>query len=97
MNIQEIMQSGSNVSFNVNAHELRAFADYLIRSTKEEFEDINAAKSVEEYITPNDVCKKLRVTRPTLWRWANNGYLVPVEIGGKRLYKKSEIDIILQK
>ena len=37
------------------------------------------------------------VDRSTLWRWAKTGYLIPAEVGGKRLYKQSDIDIILNK
>ena len=73
------------------------FANHLIRSTKEELENTILAKKKETYVTPDEVSVQLRVDRSTLWRWAKTGYLIPIEVGGKRLYKQSDIDIILNK
>lgn len=39
MLIQEIIQSGANVSITVGTNDLLQFADHLIRSTKEELEN----------------------------------------------------------
>ena len=98
MSIQEIMSlGGSKISANVNFEDLKAFADYLIQKTKEEVEESILAKKKETFVKPKDACKQLQVDRSTLWRWAKTGYLIPAEVGGKRLYKQSEIDIILRK
>ena len=35
------------------------------------------------------------VSRTTLWNWRKEGYLVPIEIGGKYRYKLSDINTIL--
>ncbi len=36
------------------------------------------------------------VGKTTLWRWAKQKYLTPVEIGGKRRYKMSEVKRLLE-
>lgn len=97
MSIQEIIQSGANVSITVGANDLVQFANHLIRSTKEELETSISAKQKETYLTLDEVKSLLHVDRSTLWRWAKTGYLIPAEVGGKRFYKKSEIDAILNK
>ncbi len=97
MSIQEIIQSGANVSITVGANDLIQFANHLIRSTKEELESSIAAKQNESYLTPDEVAGIFHVDRSTLWRWAKIGYLIPAEVGGRRFYKKSEIDAILNK
>lgn len=97
MSIQEIIQSGANVSITVGTNDLLQFANHLIRSTKEELENTIIAKNKETYVTPNEASKQLHADRTTLWRWSKTGYLIPVEVGGKRLYKQSDIDIILNK
>lgn len=97
MSIQEIIQSGANVSITVGTNDLLQFVNHLIRSTKEELENTIIAKNKETYVTPNEASKQLHVDRTTLWRWSKTGYLIPVEVGGKRLYKQSDIDIILNK
>lgn len=97
MSIQEIIQSGANVSITIGTSDLMQFANHLIRSTKEELESTVLAKNKETYVTPDEAKVQLHVDRSTLWRWAKTGYLIPVEVGGKRLYKQSDIDIILNK
>jgi len=97
MSIQEIIQSGANVSITVGTNDLLQFANHLIRSTKEELEESILAKNKETYVTPDEASIQLHVDRSTLWRWAKNSYLTPVEVGGKRLYKQSDIDNILDR
>lgn len=97
MNIQEIINSGANVSITIDTNDLLQFANHLIRSTKEELESTVRAKNKETYVTPYEASVQLHVDRSTLWRWAKTGYLTPLEVGGKRLYKQSDIDIILNK
>jgi Predicted site-specific integrase-resolvase len=97
MSIQEIIQSGANISITVGTNDLLQFANHLIHSTKEELENTILAKKQEKYLTPDEAKVQLHVDRSTLWRWAKTGYLIPAEVGGKRLYKQSDIDIILNK
>ena len=48
-------------------------------------------------MTREDAAKALNVTLTTLWRWAKTGYLVPVKIGTKVLYRASDIDALLNR
>ena len=97
MSIQEIIQSGANVSITIGTNDLLQFANHLIRTTKEELKSEILSKREETYVTPDEASILLHVYRSTLWRWAKSGYLIPVEVGGKRLYKQSDIDAILNK
>lgn len=97
MSLQDIIQSGANVSITIGTNDLLQFANHLIRTTKEELESTILAKKKETYVTPDEASVQLHVDRSILWRWAKNGYLIPIEVGGKRLYKQSDIDIILNK
>lgn len=47
-------------------------------------------------VTPEKVMELLNISRTTLWRWAREGYLVPVKVGRKTLYRQSDIDTILK-
>ena len=40
--------------------------------------------------------KILTVTDNTLWRWEKSGYLIPVRIGSKRMYRVSDLEAILK-
>ena len=87
MNIQELLKSGANVSVTVGANELKEFASTLIEQTKKELEEVVISEKAETYPTPKKVSEMLGVDLTTLWRWAKKGYLVPIEVGGKRRYR----------
>ncbi|MCC7438019.1 MAG: helix-turn-helix domain-containing protein [Armatimonadetes bacterium] len=44
------------------------------------------------YYTRKETATKLRVTLPTLWRWENEGVLVPKKIGRRVLYERSMVE-----
>ena len=48
----------------------------------------------DEYLTVEQVGKLLDVSKPTLWRWAKIGYLIPVKVGHKNYYRQSDIDAL---
>jgi excisionase family DNA binding protein len=43
------------------------------------------------FLTVNEVCKLLRITRPTLRRWTEQNLLKAYKIGGKVLYCRKEV------
>ena len=59
MLIQEIIQSGANVSITVGTNDLLQFADHLIRSTKEELENAILTKKDDPLVTPDEATKML--------------------------------------
>jgi hypothetical protein len=95
MNLKEILQESGNVTIAVSLVDLKQFAVDIIESTKKELEDVVIADKAETYPSPKRVCEILDVDASTLWRWNKRGYLCPVEVGGKRRYKMSEVNAIL--
>ena len=71
------------------------FAIFLIKNTKTELEAEVIAQQNESYLTRLETADFLKVDQATLWRWAKRGYLMPVEVGGKRMYRKSDLQRIL--
>jgi excisionase family DNA binding protein len=94
-NLLSIIESGVNVSITFNSSDLVAFGNYIIQKTKNEMEEAVILDKSETYPTPKWVSEYLNVNESTLWRWAKRGYLVPVEVGGKRRYKMSEVKAVL--
>lgn len=95
MNIQELIKSGANVSVTVESNDLINFGDYLIQKTKKELEEIVISEKAESYPTVKQVSEMLNVDLSTLWRWSKKNYLVPVEFGGGRRYKMSEVKALM--
>ncbi len=46
-------------------------------------------------ITASEVCKRLKIDPSTLWRWCKCGRLKSVRVGRERLFKETDIDLIL--
>lgn len=54
-------------------------------------------KAKEMLLTPTEVCEQLKISDVTLWRWQKAEYLTPLYIGGKRRFKSSEVQAIIEK
>jgi excisionase family DNA binding protein len=54
------------------------------------------ADGADELLTPAEAAKAMRVSVPTLTRWARRGDIESIELpGGTRRYKRSVVDAIL--
>lgn len=97
MPIEQLLKEGANVQVSMSAQDLRVFGLTLLseyaaqEAAKKEME----AKG-ESYLTSNQVCRLLGVNRSTLWRWAKEGYLAPINMGGRSRYKQSSITKIME-
>jgi hypothetical protein len=87
--------SGTNTAVFVSLSDLKEFALDIIQQTKRELEDLVIAQKSEAYVSRQRASEMLGVDSTTLWRWAKKNYLVPAAVGGKKKYKMSEINKLL--
>lgn len=95
MQLADLLQTNANISLTITLDDLRTFSNELIQSTKKELEAEVIAQQNESYLTRLETCDFLKVDQSTLHRWSKRGYLMPVEMGGRRLYRKSDLQRIL--
>jgi hypothetical protein len=95
MNINEILQTGVNLTVSVGINELREWHREVIADTRRELEEVVLSDKAETYPTPKQVSEILNVDLVTLWRWNKKGYLKHLEFGGGRRYKMSDVKAIL--
>lgn len=97
MDISDLITQEAKTIVAIELQDLRAWHNEVIENTRRTIEE-NIKKQGDEisFITPGEACQILRVSRTTLGRWAKRGYLVPFERGGKRGYKRSDIEGILK-
>jgi len=95
MLLLELVDKCTNVTVNVGIKDLVEFGNHMIECTRRELERVVIEDKAETYPTPQQVAKILGVDPTTLWRWNKRGYLVPIEIGGKRRYKMSDVKALL--
>jgi len=96
MNINELVNSGSHISVNIELDDLRTWHQEVIEDTRLKFEKQIIEDKAESYPSPQQVSGILGVDLVTLWRWKKRGYLVPIEIGGKRRYLMSEVKALMK-
>ena len=92
-NIMDILASDANVIIQVTSKDLKEFANEIIIGAKSvAMIEAEAAASSDQLLSIDEAAKLLSVSKMTLYRWDQNGVLKKVEIGGKRRYRKSDIE-----
>jgi hypothetical protein len=94
--LYEMLQDTPSLNITINAGQLIEAIDYCVNKTRKELEQQITDANTETYPSPDQVAKILDVDKSTLWRWRKQGYLIPIEVGGKRRYRMSDVKKILE-
>ena len=91
--ISDILASDANVILQVSLKDLNEFAQNILTGAKSiAMIEAEAAATSDQLLTIDEAAELLAVSKMTLHRWDKNGILKKVEIGGKRRYRKSDIE-----
>ena len=82
-----------NIQLSVGATDLKEFARDIISEFMAEYQP---QKEEDTLLTLEQTAAKIQTTKVTLWRWAKQGYLSPVRVGGKVFYKESDIKKLME-
>lgn len=91
----ELVNQYPDVNITIKAGELKEWAEYIVRLTHQELEQQATNVKNETYLGRDEVAEMLRVDKSTLWRWNKQNYLTHIEVGGKRVYRMSDVKRIL--
>ena len=94
-NLLTLAKECPTLNITLNISDLIETVDYCVNKTRKELEQLITDANTETYPSPDQVSKILNVNKTTLWRWQKKGYLVPVEVGGKRRYRMSDVKQLL--
>lgn len=94
--LSEIMNTSSSALLIVSAADLKDFAQELLQAARKEAEQQLQELLKERYLTGKEAAEMLCIDTSTLWRWRKAGYLHPVDVGGMKRYKLSEINNYLK-
>ena len=81
----------------ITTDQLKEAMAYFYEESQERTQKAIEANKEKPTITREEAAEMLNVTVQTLWRWAKSGYLTPVKIGTKVLYRYSDIEKMLTK
>ncbi len=93
--MEKIASGEPGVMLVVSAADLRDAVAWMWRACQRETEEAVRSHRERPTMTREEAAKALNVTLSTLWRWAKDGYLVPVKIGSKVLYRATDIEEVL--
>ncbi|SEF90641.1 Helix-turn-helix domain-containing protein [Parabacteroides chinchillae] len=93
--IESLVEQGANVKLEVTPTDLKMFAESIVQRTimaqQEEQKAAIQREAEESYLNTKQVRELLNVCEGTLNQWAKRGYLVPVKVGNKNMYAKSDV------
>lgn len=95
-NLIELAKQCPGLQVTITLGDLVEANTLLIAETRRELEQTITDKNTETYPSREKVMEMLDVSETTLWRWAKIGYLVPLNVGGKRRYRMSDVQRILE-
>lgn len=96
-NLLEVAKQFPDMSITIRLEDLmEANRSLLAELLQQDSEEREARSKEETYLTREEVMEMLRISPTTLWRWMKRRYLVPIEIGAKRLYLRSEVERLLK-
>lgn len=91
---KELIMGGADALIVCTAKDLHhAFLSMFDRQQERETKD-HVSDAGGRLVSAVEVCKMLGITKATLWRWAKLNYLVPVKVGRKNFYRKSDLDAL---
>ena len=93
--MQTIIDGNPSITISVNAADLRNVVVEIVKQERQRIKDAIEASRELPTMTRSQAAKALNIHVNTLDRWAADGYITPIKIGTKVLYKPSEIDAIL--
>lgn len=94
-NLIELAKQCPGLQVTITLGDLVEANTLLIAETKRELEQLITDQNTETYPSREKVMELLDISETTLWRWNKIGYLVPINVGGKRRYRMSDIQRIL--
>ena len=84
-----------NVTVSVTVDDLREFARVLLNEfSAEQKERVEQEKHDQITLSTAQVRERLGVKNTTLWRWAKIGYLKPLKVGMRNLYRLGDVERI---
>lgn len=95
--LKKYPEVAKNIKIEVSGKDLITLAqDVATRAVNDVREVIKAEKKQDELLTRQQVAEMLSVSLPTLWHWEKKHILVPLKIGSKVRYRRSDIQFALE-
>ncbi len=85
------------VIYQINANDLKEIVGGIVREERERTAQEERERKEHGTVGRKETAKMLGVSVSTLWKWAQCGYLIPIKVGTKVLYRYRDIEAMLIK
>ena len=82
---------------DIKSLEFKGIIKAILKEVLLEFQQMIAEQKQERFLTAEEVRQMLGISKATLWRRKGDGTLIPIKIGGRVMYKQSDIDKLVEK
>lgn len=94
-NFLQLAKEMPNTIFHLSAKDLLDFANEILAGAKMIAQlELEKSQYCDELLTIEEVCELLKVSKMTLYRWDKLGILKKIEVGGRRRYRKSDVEAV---
>jgi len=90
MNYRDLLESGATVSVTVKLDDLKAIFKEVAGSVKPARQE----PPPEEFLSRREVLSVLKIDSSTLWGWEKTGYIRSFPFGGRKRYKRADVEAI---
>lgn len=97
MDLIEVARQCPDLTVSIRLGDLIEANQSLVEEALMRLEKSVAESRTEIYLSRTKVMEMLEVASATLWRWEKCGYLVPLSVGGKKHYRLSDIQRLLNR
>ena len=97
MDLIEVARQCPDLTVSIRLGDLIEANQNLVEEALMRLEKSVAESRTEIYLSRTKVMEMLEVASATLWRWEKCGYLIPLSVGGKKRYRLSDIQRLLNR
>jgi hypothetical protein len=90
MNYRDLLNSGANVSVTLKLEDLREILGEMVGGLK----PVSKDSLPEEFLSRKEVLNILKIDSSTLWSWEKTGYIKSFPFGGRKRYKRADVEAI---
>ena len=85
----------TGLTLTLTIEDLKAFATDMVEKAKTQLLPPMVSASQESCIPKKEVLEMFGVCPTTLWNWERTGYLVPIKMKRKILYRRADVDRLI--
>ena len=90
MNLPELLKSGTNVSVMVTLDDLRI----ILKEATAAAIPVGQGNPANDYMSRKEVLALLGIDSSTLWCWEKTGYIKSFPFGGRKRYRREDVEAI---